>query len=191
MRLYQRKAFVWNSPGTLTDGAGQVRYRLLGDAYAPVRRLRLKDLAGRDVLYARQSLPDLFPRFSLESYGKPMGSLELRRAENQRRFIPEDPRWTIAGTPDALDYSVNSLLTLGLDGKCTRCGKEQAWTIDPSSHDNVVRTGCLWVLAFNRSPAGENYLWPKARSGTPYLVPRRKKQKKSRETVDFFASHTV
>lgn len=38
---------------------------------------------------------------------------------------------------------------MGLDGKCTRCGKEQAWTIDPSSHDNVVRTGCLWVLAFN------------------------------------------
>ena len=141
MRLYQRKAFVWNSPGTLTDGAGQVRYRLLGDAYAPVRRLRLKDLAGRDVLYARQSLPDLFPRFSLESYGKPMGSLELRRAENQRRFIPEDPRWTIAGTPDALDYSVRR--DGEIVGSCRPAGEDRLCLTLPDPPQGLPVLGLL------------------------------------------------
>ena len=79
-------------------------------------------------------------------HGEPQRYREKIRAYEQRlragKALPN-------GKFDALDYSVNSLLTLGLDGKCTRCGKEQAWTIDPSSHDNVVRTGCLWVLAFN------------------------------------------
>ena len=48
---------------------------------------------------------------------------------------------------DALDYSINSLLRLGLDGTCSRCGKQQAWAIDPSDHGSMLRTGCLGVLA--------------------------------------------
>ena len=98
-------------------------------------------------------------------HGEPQRYREKIRAYEQRlragKALPN-------GKFDALDYSVNSLLTLGLDGKCTCCGKEQAWTIDPSSHDNVVRTGCLWVLAFNLlgAPCSSSaQQWRKTRRG--------------------------
>ena len=48
---------------------------------------------------------------------------------------------------DPVDYSVNSLLMLGMDGTCIHCGKVQAWAIDPSSHEDSLRRGCLGVLA--------------------------------------------
>ena len=54
----------------------------------------------------------------------------------------------LSGKYDAVNYSTQSLLTLGLDGKCAHCGREQAWAIDPSAPDNRWRSGCLSMLVF-------------------------------------------
>ena len=77
-------------------------------------------------------------------YGEPERYREKIRAYEQRlragNALPK-------GKFDALDYSVNSLLILGLDGKCAHCGREQAWAIDPSAPHDDWRAGCLTMVA--------------------------------------------
>ena len=102
MHLYQSGDFVWNRPDVLTDGEGNVRFHLLGDACAPTRRLRLQDLAGREAVLIRQSLPALFPRYELEIYGRPLGAL-IRQGSS---FFPDVPGWTLTGEPDGLEYGL-------------------------------------------------------------------------------------
>ena len=78
-------------------------------------------------------------------YGKPQRYHEQIKAYEQRlragNALPK-------GKFDALDYSASSLLILGLDGKCTHCGREQAWTIDPSVPNDSWRAGCLTMVGF-------------------------------------------
>ena len=54
-----------------------------------------------------------------------------------------------AGKYDPVEYSASSLLSLGLDGVCTRCGRVQAWAIDPSGSGDKARKGCLRILLFD------------------------------------------
>ena len=103
MQLYQSRRFVWNAPAALTDARGQARYRLWGDAFAPTRRLYLRDLAGREALFLRQTLPALFPRYELEVYGRPAGALCIR----DRQILPENPAWVFSGAPEALRYDLS------------------------------------------------------------------------------------
>ena len=81
----------------------------------------------------------------MDLHGEPQRYREKIKAYEQRlragNALPK-------GKFNALDYSINSLLILGLDGKCARCGKEQAWTIDPASVHDKWRAGCLTMLAF-------------------------------------------
>ncbi len=102
MRLYQSRRFVWNAPAAITDARGQVRFRLLGDAFAPTRRLYLRDLAGREAAFLRQTLPSLFPRYELEIYGRPAGALCVRDHE----IIFQDSAWQLTGSPEALHYDL-------------------------------------------------------------------------------------
>ncbi len=78
-------------------------------------------------------------------YGEPQRYRERIKAYEQRlrtgNALPK-------GKFDALDYSTNSLLILGLDGKCAHCGKEQAWAIDPSAPNDSWRAGCLAMVGF-------------------------------------------
>ncbi len=80
----------------------------------------------------------------LDLQGEPERYRERIRAYAQRL---RDGTALPAGKYDAAEYSASSLLILGLDGRCSRCGKVQAWAIDPSSQDSMLRTGCLGVLA--------------------------------------------
>ena len=67
------EGFRWGGGGELRDGDGRLRFRLLGQAYRPGRRLHLRDLADREAASVRLIVPSLPPRFELETYGKPLG----------------------------------------------------------------------------------------------------------------------
>ena len=75
MKLFLETAFRWNTPCPLTDGAGRIRYTLVGDAFHLRRKLRVLDLAGREAVGLCQVLPGFPPRYEAEVYGKPLGEI--------------------------------------------------------------------------------------------------------------------
>lgn len=54
----------------------------------------------------------------------------------------------LGGKYDALQYSLQSLVSLELDGKCAHCGKTQAWAITPDAPYDSWRAGCLTMVGF-------------------------------------------
>ncbi len=80
-----------------------------------------------------------------ELRGKPEEYRDKIRQYEQRlragEALPE-------GKFDELAYAANSLTYLGLDGTCEKCGKTQAWALDPFSEDGKMRQGCLTMVAF-------------------------------------------
>lgn len=96
MTLYLPGGFRWGPALDLLDPSGRPRYRLTGDGYAPARRLHITDLAGREAVYVRQTLPALFPTCALEVYGKPLGSL-----------VKDLTRTPAAALLEALDWEIS------------------------------------------------------------------------------------
>jgi len=107
--------------------------------YCGCRNDKVADIAGISVGGRENALGAL-----TDLYGEPQRYRDRIRAYEQRlragNALPK-------GKFDAVDYSSNSLLILGLDGKCAHCGREQAWAIDPSAPNDSWRAGCLTMLA--------------------------------------------
>lgn len=107
--------------------------------YCGCRNDKVADITGISVGGRENALGAL-----TDLYGEPQRYRDRIRAYEQRlragNALPK-------GKFDAVDYSANSLLILGLDGKCAHCGREQAWAIDPSAPNDSWRAGCLTMLA--------------------------------------------
>ena len=108
--------------------------------YCGYRNDKVADIAGISVGGRENALGAL-----TDLYGEPQRYRDRIRAYEQRlragNALPK-------GKFDAVDYSSNSLLILGLDGKCAHCGREQAWAIDPSAPYDSWRAGCLTMVGF-------------------------------------------
>lgn len=77
--------------------------------------------------------------------GEPDRYRERIRAYAQRLRAGDD---LLGGKFDALTYYNQSIVLLGLDGKCARCGKTQAWAVDPTTPHESWRSGCLTMVGF-------------------------------------------
>ena len=122
-----------------TTAKGNLHYHFTCN-YCGRRNNKVADISGVAV-GGRENAPGALT----DLYGEPQRYRERIKAYEQRlragNALPN-------GKFDALDYSTNSLLILGLDGKCTHCGKTQAWAIDPSAPNDSWRAGCLTMVAF-------------------------------------------
>ena len=122
-----------------TTAKGNLHYHFTCN-YCGCRNDKVADISGIAV-GGRENAPGALT----DLYGEPQRYRERIKAYEQRlragNALPK-------GKFDALDYSTNSLLILGLDGRCAHCGREQAWAIDPSAHYDSWRAGCLTMLAF-------------------------------------------
>jgi len=96
MDLYLKEPFSWGRSLPLLEPDGRTRYLVFGDAFRLGKRLYVRDLAQRDMFYARQIIPAVLPAFSLEVYGKPIGDLVRSRTEDSYRL--ESLSWTVTGT---------------------------------------------------------------------------------------------
>ena len=121
-----------------TTAKGRLPYHFTCN-YCGRRNDKVADISGIAV-GGRENAPGALT----DLYGEPQRYRERIKAYEQRlragNALPK-------GKFDAVDYSTNSLLILGLDGKCTHCGREQAWAIDPSAPNDSWRAGCLTMLA--------------------------------------------
>ena len=107
MTLYmETSAFSWGRPLPLTDKNGRTRYTITSNAYAPRKQLQVLDLAMQNAVSIRQSLPSLFPRYEIETYGKPVGAVrkDLRFSPPQYRI--EQPDWTLDSSVSGRDYTL-------------------------------------------------------------------------------------
>ena len=82
----------------------------------------------------------------LDLHGEPQRYRERIEAYRERLRAGDD---LLGGKYNALQYSLQSLVGLELDGKCAYCGREQAWAIDPGAPNDSWRKGCLAMLAFD------------------------------------------
>ena len=122
-----------------TTAKGNLHYHFTCN-YCGRRNDKVADISGIAV-GGRENAPGALT----DLLGEPQRYRERIKAYEQRlragNALPK-------GKFDALDYSASSLLILGLDGKCTHCGREQAWTIDPSVPNDSWRAGCLTMVGF-------------------------------------------
>jgi len=122
-----------------TTAKGNLHYHFTCN-YCGRRNNKVADISGIAV-GSRENAPGALT----DLQGEPQRYRERIRAYEQRlragNALPK-------GKYDAVEYSTNSLLILGLDGKCAHCGKEQAWAIDPSAPNDSWRAGCLTMVAF-------------------------------------------
>ena len=81
-----------------------------------------------------------------ELRGKPDTYREQIRAYEERLRAGDN---LVGGKYRALEYYDQSIVLLGLDGKCAHCGKTQAWAIDPSEWHESWRSGCLTMAALD------------------------------------------
>ena len=122
-----------------TTAKGNLPYHFTCN-YCGRRNNKVADISGIAV-GGRENTPGALT----DLYGEPQRYRERIKAYEQRlRAGSTLPK----GKFDPLEYSANSLLILGLDGKCTHCGKTQAWAIDPSAPNDSWRAGCLTMVAF-------------------------------------------
>ena len=107
-----------------TTAKGKLPYHFICN-YCGCRNDKVADIAGVSV-GGRENAGGAL----LNLHGEPQRYREKIRAYEQRlragKALPD-------GKFDALDYKVNSLLFLGLDGKCEKCGKEQAWATETTA----------------------------------------------------------
>ena len=122
-----------------TTAKGNLHYHFTCN-YCGCRNNKVADISGIAVS-GRENAPGALT----DLYGEPQRYRERIKAYEQRLRVGNA---LPTGKFDALDYSINSLLILGLDGKCAHCGREQAWAIDPSAPNDSWRAGCLTMVAF-------------------------------------------
>lgn len=107
MKLYmQQKGFSWDQAMPLRDKSGHTRYTVIGDAYALGKRLHIMDLAGREAVLIRQRIPSMFPRYDIEVYGKPVGSVIKDLTFLRPKYSVDGLAWEISGTTSIYDYEL-------------------------------------------------------------------------------------
>ena len=123
-----------------TTAKGRVNYRFICN-YCGAHNRKTATLSGVAIGGKKDELGAL-----TDLQNEPNRYREKIREYEKRLRAGDNP---VNGKYDALQYSMQSLLTLGLDGKCERCGKVQAWAVDPSPPDDMLKKGCLSVLVFD------------------------------------------
>lgn len=124
--------FTWGQRVPLTDETGRTRFHLLGDAYAPGKRLHLYDLASRETFCVRQKFPSLLPRFEITLYGRPVG--ELFRSPDASAPILSAEGWECSETAERV-----ILLRDGAEtGRCTLDGGLLTVTVEDRAHVPMV-----------------------------------------------------
>ena len=121
-----------------TTAKGNLHYHFICN-YCGCRNDKVAGISGIAV-GGRENAPGALT----DLYGEPQRYREKIKAYEKRLRAGDN---LLGGKYDALDYSTNSLLILGLDGKCAHCGREQAWAIDPSAPNDSWRAGCLTMVA--------------------------------------------
>ena len=109
MKLYmERNVFAWGRTMELRDKAGRKRYTLTSEAYSPGKRLRVRDLAGRETLYIHQRIPSLMPSYEIEVYGRPVGAVVKDLTFLQPRIVLDGLNMELGGSVVLYDYEILS-----------------------------------------------------------------------------------
>lgn len=107
MTLYlDKRAFSWGHPLPLTDQTGRLRYTITSDAYAPRKHLLVLDLAHQPAVSILQSLPSLFPRYEIETYGKPVGTVQKDLRFSPPQYHIDPPAWVLEGSAAIHEYTL-------------------------------------------------------------------------------------
>lgn len=97
--------FLWNHSLPIYDNTGHVRYRLYADGYRLTRPVYLRDLGGRDAAVLLRQSPSLFPRYDMEVYGRPVGTLERILRDKVPEYRLTGLGWQITGSVKEGNFS--------------------------------------------------------------------------------------
>lgn len=96
--------FLWNHPLDILDGSGHVRYRLYADGYRLTRPVFIRDLRGQNAVTLLRQSQSLFPRYDMEVYGRPVGTLERFLRDKTPEYRITGLRWQVSGDLKEGDY---------------------------------------------------------------------------------------
>ena len=88
--LIREKVFSWSDTFTVTDEAGNDRYRVEGEVFSLGKKLHVTDMNGNEVAYIEQKIWSLLPRYLVYVNGA-----EIARVMREFTFFV--PKYTVEG----------------------------------------------------------------------------------------------
>ncbi len=89
--------FLWNHPLNILDSSGHVRYRLYADGYRLTRPVYIRDLRGQNAVTLLRQGQSLLPKYDMEVYGRPVGTLERFLRDTAQEYRITGLRWQVSG----------------------------------------------------------------------------------------------
>ena len=97
--------FRWNQPLDILDASGHVRYRLYADGYRLTRPVYIRDKRGQNAVTLLRQSQSLFPKYDMEVYGRPVGTLERILRDKVPAYRLTGLGWQITGSVKEGNFS--------------------------------------------------------------------------------------
>ncbi|MBQ7638045.1 MAG: LURP-one-related family protein [Clostridia bacterium] len=109
MKLYiKQKVFSWKDKFTVKNEYGEDKYYIEGQLLSLGKKLRVFDTYDRELVFVKQKLVSLLPKFFVEINGEEVAEIVKKLSLFTPKYVVKGPEWDIRGDVFAHDYVISS-----------------------------------------------------------------------------------